>query len=41
MALPDHRLKTIDQSKGSVTIESGPGGAKTIRVDVTVFQYEG
>ena len=41
VALPDHRLKTIDQSSGSVTIETGPGGAKTIRVDVSVFKYKG
>ena len=40
-ALPDHRLKTIDQSTGAVTIETGPGGAKTIRVDVSVIKYEG
>lgn len=41
VALPDHKLKTIDQSTGGVTIEVAPGGAKTIRVDVSVIKYEG
>ena len=41
VALPNQRLKTIDQSTGAVTIETGPGGAKTIRVDVSVFKYDG
>ncbi|MDP9177821.1 MAG: hypothetical protein M3O61_09090 [Gemmatimonadota bacterium] len=41
VALQNERLKTIDQSKGAVTIEVGPGGVKTIRVDVTVVKYEG
>jgi len=40
-ALPDHRLRTIDQSTGTVTIETGPGGAKTIRVDLSVIKFEG
>ena len=40
-ALPDHRLRTIDQSTGSVTIETAPGGARTIRVDLSVIKFEG
>lgn len=41
IVLPNERLKTIDQSTGGVTIETGLGGAKTIRVDVSVIKYEG
>ncbi len=40
-ALPDHLLRTIDQSTGGVTIETGPGGARTIRVDLSVIKFEG
>ncbi|HYN81489.1 MAG TPA: hypothetical protein VES88_08305 [Gemmatimonadaceae bacterium] len=41
VALPDHRLKTVDQSTGAVTIEAAPGGGRIIRVDVSVIKYEG
>jgi len=39
-ALPNQRLRTIDQSVGSVTIDGLLEGPKTIRVDVTVVKYD-
>lgn len=41
VALPGERVRTIDQSTGAITIEAGPGGAKTIRVDVSAIKFEG
>lgn len=41
VALPDYRLKTVDESSGGVTIEGPVSGGKTIRVDVGVVKYEG
>ncbi len=40
VALPNQRLRTIDQSTGAVTIEAGSNGAKTIRVDLSVIKYD-
>lgn len=41
VALPNHRLKTVDESTGGVTIEVAADGGRTIRVDVSVVKYEG
>lgn len=40
VALPNQRLRTIDQSTGAVTIEAGSDGTKTIRVDLSVIKYD-
>ena len=41
VAVPNHLLRTIDESTGGVTIEAAPNGARTIRVDVSVVKFEG
>jgi hypothetical protein len=38
--LPNERLATVDQSTGSVVIESNSSGNRTVRVDVTAIKYE-
>jgi hypothetical protein len=38
--LPNQRLRTINESSGSVTIEGPLTGAKTIHIDVGVVKYD-
>jgi hypothetical protein len=38
--LPNERLATVDQSTGSVVVESNSAGNRTVRVDVTAIKYE-
>jgi len=40
VALPNQRLRTIDESSGGVTIEGTASGGKTVHVDVSVVMYE-
>jgi hypothetical protein len=38
--LPNERLATVDESTGSVVVESNSAGNRTVRVDVTAIKYE-
>lgn len=37
---PHEKLVTIDQSTGTVIVDAAPDGARTIRLDVTAYQYQ-
>jgi hypothetical protein len=38
--LPNERLATVDQSTGTVVVDSNSSGDRTVRVDVTAIKYQ-